>query len=1221
MSFCSNCLQCCPDVDTSCQQFEQNYDDELADDVSRPPTSNFSWPPPPEENGSRNTPTASPLYLPPPGTQHIKPKSHITNTNEHESCNKSAQVEDVIDIVPASWLTQQSRSAPELTTVNLKEHNELNESCSESYTSTCTTTTRTSEEYQRMYNTQAILTQSQYCYDQSSVDLNSNYDYEIASIQQQHGSFSSASTDLISFSGRRSVQECSDALYNTVETCQLVDYIKDSVPNAEPSTCTPKLAKKVEFADTVTKVDINRIIQSVDLPAEITTTNQQVEVNATSKIDVATSNEIEHKVNTLPPSKILNPVLKEWTSQMCRALTTASDKPFHIPDIPDTTIQCSDFSQECQQKCSETETCCKTIDVEVACLSKKTTEEPSESLDLSVPPIKGFIASHLITAPSNPFEYIKPIGDPVALPEETVAYFPPPISMEPTERHEPHRTKSPFLDALTTASLRSYTPFENDVITQFEDLPKPTQDIKLVDALTTAPKNPVCKLNSELPDETETEEIARIEAKRLEKQATEIRELISKTVETQLSKNISAFAAVTGFRSVNPFKPMSYNQNQSTLQSLSKYQSRSSSVSAVAQENAVQKQQSFTDQSQSKFTEKHRTISACSKESNNNSNLNNNNHYHQSTKRPIVFPPPAGTPVKSYIQSGLQNPKTIPKYQRQWFNLPSQSPIRTPEPPELKENVPLAFVDVPHEQSEKISKPFAITISATTATENDTKICAVELTQEKHSTTPICKSSDAEPTTVSSLGASRTGPITMTFQTIDPNQLIEPPQSTTPSLLNRPAPMIPYYQQHLVAEKCAATSANLFDPRHRTPSPRPDSVQSPAPGPPPNPLKIHAPRITTPDSLELASTLGIPSIITGESGLKFQNQSNKDAQLICDLKRGIQMSSRSFISTPETVCKEHCAGLNIETHSKANQLNESKKSDIQSSSTTQIGNVQVQRNRRVVEEFEHTQKAQTVEIYKSSVNTQQQIQNEQKICHSGVENSCGKGFVSRQARRLSEAPLSSQNNIVSYHFPHTTSPLPTSGFPVINDYNNNFVPSEISSPPIVQKTSFPPPINPVSCKLLANNQCVNSNSKLCANLTAAASIDCSAKSFTNTTTAQSNVTIAQQSHLTQSSAIATNPNITVPANKPPLTVANAYKPENNLNFKPNPSTGSGFKPPIANNQCAVVSDPSPASAGTNKGSSNVVATSAPKRGRGVLNSSVGPGVRVPQCGNCSAQIR
>ncbi|KAF5283925.1 hypothetical protein FQR65_LT13686 [Abscondita terminalis] len=80
------------------------------------------------------------------------------------------------------------------------------------------------------------------------------------------------------------------------------------------------------------------------------------------------------------------------------------------------------------------------------------------------------------------------------------------------------------------------------------------------------------------------------------------------------------------------------------------------------------------------------------------------------------------------------------------------------------------------------------------------------------------------------------------------------PGSLTPSMINKPPPVIPYYQSSLVATECTAAQTNIFDPTSpavsRSPSPYPGrpaspfhtpsaSIRpvSPAQGPPPNPLQ------------------------------------------------------------------------------------------------------------------------------------------------------------------------------------------------------------------------------------------------------------------------------------------------------------------------------------------------------------------------------------------------
>lgn len=1142
---------------------------------------------------------------------NIEQQRFCTTTEQGQV--ETTQMQEVIDMVPASWLTQESRSAPELTSINLKEHNEMIGNYSDSYTSTCTTTTTTSEEYQRMYNAQSSLTQSQFYYDQSSIDLNSsNCDYEVVSIQQQQGSFSSGSTDLILCSGRRSAQECTDSICNTINTSQLVNYIKDNfamdgTDYASSASALPKLSKRVEFSENICKVETDTLINSGSQPSSVTD-DQVAQITEIEQQPEISEPLAEHKVNLANTGVNYNATPKEWTSLMVQALTTASAKPFTITDLPESVVDCSAKDDEyavAENSVIETVEADNRAEDDVenvqSVLSEKTADEQSEAeLDKNEnPPKKGYLASLLTTAPTDSVEWFKPVYENVPFPEETVPYFPPNIPLLPIEKHEPLRTKSPFVEALTVAPLRPFTPFENDVISQIEGLPRPAIDVKLIDALTTAPSEPITRFNPDLPAETEAERLIRIEKEKQEKCAAEVRELISKTVDSELSKKCTTFAPFKGFRKVCPFG------NQASINQSSQCQSRSSSVCA---DNQDKSQSTIDSVDQSQTTNK-----AChnTKESNRN------------TKKSIAFPPPAGTPVKQYVQSGLQSPKTIPKYQRQWFNLASQSPIRTPEPHELKENVPIAFVDAPHEKTDSVSKPIAITISA------PSEAPAAEGNVQYESTTVVdVRKSVAESSSFASeftsnvatvlptLPDSHAGSRTMTFQTIDPKDVIKPMRSVTPSLINKPPPMIPYYQQNLACEYYPAPNSFTLDPSRRSPSPRPDAVKSPAPGPPPSILKIQAPRITTPDSLELSTSIGVPSISAGQSG----------AHVLAASRKGYETSSHSFVKQPEVFHREQKDGLSFESHTTGSQLNEAKKSEMQSSSTVQLGNVQVQRSSRVIEEFEHSQKQSTTEIHSSSSNANQYQQQIGSGSSEYQQNELqyGRGFVAKQARRLSETTSQpNRNYVASYRFPQTTSDITDSGFPIspsnsfnppndqtVDQVNKLNAPQKTSFPPPppqtpinsmykcpsspVQKTSFPPPIDVVAYDAQFNN-----NQSSC--LTATASLTQQSKSSaTATTSAYQNLTSAA------------NPSAFLPSSN----YGNTYKPIS--------TSIPGAKPSnfFENRNTVSVSDPTPASAGSsNKSCTNVGATSAPNRGRGVLNASVAPGGRIPKCGCCSEQIR
>lgn len=1188
-------------------------------------------------------------------------KQFCTATSTEKSKTETTQARDVIDMVPASWLTQESRSAPELTSINLKEHNELTESCSDSYTSTCTTTATTSDEYQRMYNAQSAL-QTQIYYDLSSTDLNSsNCDYEVVSIQQQQGSFSSGSTDLIVLSGRRSTQECSDSICNTINTCQLVDYIKANPEGGDfVSSVQPKLQKRVGFSENITRVETDTLINSGSQPSSIADeqgdqTNQSDQTEAVEEPPIQSDPPPEVKTMlTSTTSVVYNQTPKEWSSLMCQALTTASDKPFHITDLPEAVVESSTYMESSQQSSTVVEVEKQAINItkaddeeeldrEVESVLSDKTDDELKSADLDK---KG--TSFLTTDPADSMEWFKPVYENVPLPDETTPYFPPNIPLLPVEKHEPLQRKSPFVEALTVAPLRPFTPFENDVISQIEGLPRPPTEITLVDALTTAPSEPITKLNPDLPDETEAERVARLEKEKRDIEAAEVRAMISKTVDTELSKKCTTFAPLKGYRRVDPFNPIPSSYSQSPHN-----QSRTSSMCAENVDKSKQTTDSV-DQTQTKNK-------AC--------------HYTKDTNRNIkkttAFPPPPGTSVKSYVQSGLHSPKTIPKYQRQWFNLASQSPIRTPEPAELKENVPLAFVDVPHEQTDSISKPIAVTVSASasetaiaTATTECTEVVDVKSTAAEAIKTSECLYT-VVPTIVPTLPDNRAGPITMTFQTIEPKDIIQPIRSITPSLINRPAPMVPYYQQNLVYDYYSAPDSHTLDPSCRN-SPRPDAMKPFAQGPPPSVLKIQAPRITSPVSIGLSTSIGVPSIVTGQSG----------AQVLASSGSGYQAASQSYVTKPEVFHREQKGGLSIQTHTTGSELNEAKKSGMETSSTVQIGNMQVQRNRRVVEEFEHTQKSSTTEIHTSNTNAnqfQKQVTSGSALSGCQTELPYGRGFVARQARRLSEAPLPSKNIVASYHFPQTHIDYTESGFPLTvpecKSHESNG-PCEKPCEKPCQKPCQKPCEKPCQrpCQKPCERPCESPCARPCQITAPKIIAPPKAQSPPNPTYPQR---LASPQRTISPRAWSPKPPTPKPAQKisfpPPIDVAaydtqfssatapsltqqyqssaitSAYQSLTSAGpsaFLPNPNYGStsiptpstsvpGSTPPILtttnynkHRNTVSVSDPTPASAGpSNKSMSKIGATSAPKRGRGVLNASVAPGGRIPKCGCCGAQIR
>ncbi|TMW48378.1 hypothetical protein DOY81_006537, partial [Sarcophaga bullata] len=617
----------------------------------------------------------------------------------------------------------------------------------------------------------------------------------------------------------------------------------------------------------------------------------------------------------------------------------------------------------------------------------------------------------------------------------------------------------------------------------------------------------------------------------------------------------------------------------------------------------------------------------------------------------VIFPPPSPiSHLKSKSPSGLHRPETIPKYQRNWTVLPTQSPIRTPEPQELRENIPLAFVDTPKTPTTSsgsngttVHKPVAQMSTRivsqqqqqqqsqhqqqlTTASAYSKSTKCEQRQQQLSSTVTSSTTSSAyaagtcESTkqqlqltkpTIPIIIEDRSGPVTMAFQALDEHMVRDqsqtPSRPYTPSMINKPAPITPYYQtpEKLCFDECPATHARDYD--RRSASPFPDRAKSPAPGPPPNPLAaIRAPRLK--ESEVSSRVLQAGSITTGQSYLGAQQQAQQQERLISHAATGSQSAMQTFTVQPEKREQMQIGNMTVQRSEKASRLEEQKQSQMQSHTTTQVGNTQIERRRKVTEEFEHTSSAKTIEIRTGS----QSSTTERRQSYGKT------GFVANQARRLSGLEqeitnLTSQSQAISARaatltetkFPELHSPGAGSNQNATSTTCTATATSSSSS----ATGSAPQGVCPVTgtycrpghtcCKQqqLESQQTNNNNNGSRPNASlgpvgfkptqSAASSNITANAQAQ---AQSSVTAAaaaaQASAAKRASVSSVSASATMSSNA------------NNNNNKTDDSAAGGMAP---------------------KGGA-YSATSTPKRGRGILNKAVASGVRVPLCNSCGTHI-
>nr|NP_001261007.1 Z band alternatively spliced PDZ-motif protein 52, isoform N [Drosophila melanogaster]AGB93539.1 Z band alternatively spliced PDZ-motif protein 52, isoform N [Drosophila melanogaster] len=528
---------------------------------------------------------------------------------------------------------------------------------------------------------------------------------------------------------------------------------------------------------------------------------------------------------------------------------------------------------------------------------------------------------------------------------------------------------------------------------------------------------------------------------------------------------------------------------------------------------------------------------------------------------------------------------------------------------------------------------------------------------------------------------------------VRPDQALTPTRPYTPSLTNKPAPIVPFYQteEKLVFEECSATHARNYNELNA--SPFPDRTRSPAPGPPPNPLNaIRAPRMKEPETKSnILSVSGGPRLQTGSitTGQSYQGQ------LLAHSEQSSQSASQSYNQQPERITEQRVGNLNIQQREQSSQLQQQAQSQTQSQTRSQVGNTQIERRRKVTEEFERTQSAKTIEIRTGSQSVSQSKAQSQSISQAQTQaqsqsqnqsdterrSSYGKtGFVASQAKRLScmeeeISSLTSQSQAISARasalgegcFPNLRSPTFDSKFPLKPAPAESIVPGYATVPAATKMLTAPPPgflqqqqqqqqrsafsgyqatTSSVQQSSFASSSkaTTSSLSSSSASASASASVARSSQSLTQasaiTTTTNNQATTAYRS----SNGSITKPNlasrpsiasITAPGSaSAPAPVPSAAPTKATAPFKAPivpksvianavnaaaPPAPAVFPPDLSDLNLNSNVDNSPGAGGKSAGAFG--ATSAPKRGRGILNKAAGPGVRIPLCNSCNVQIR
>ncbi|XP_040159027.1 PDZ and LIM domain protein Zasp-like isoform X1 [Anopheles arabiensis] len=999
--------------------------DDGARERSESPAPVFAWPPKPEVVDT--IPTATPIYIPPPETQRVVIKP-ITVVPPMKVKEKSKTPPDDA----AGQQQQQSKSAPELChrqeETEQQQHQddeELSDSFGMTTTTTATTTTAnsaSSEEY-RMYQTQCSQPIVTY-YDTPQYELERPFSSGQRSAQASTGAMSDASYTHFVFRDPPPEEEEEEV----EEEEQVVQQPPEQQQAAATAAADPdRPPKRVEFVDYGRELE-RYVRAEQEKEARRRALEEEMAEAARRRTEEPPHYTLPAVPPTeppqLPPSAIPNPTPKQWQSALVQALCVAPPDPIHLTADQ---IEQANFMRSRNEayRREQEETKMRQLEAlrrQVDALERRLGQQPEpEPAPLPVgPPLdvprRGEVMARLLATSTARSQRFPPHYVPVVpLPAETQPYFPPPHSMEPirSEKISSMRNESPFVEALKTAPYTPFQQFGREIPSQMEDLPVPSGRLSMMDALATASDRPY----------TPFSEV------RFDRSSDVYQDMVREqpSVPVDPDRQCSAFANVGGNRTPKPFVPVvpeirevppeePERGESSRRSSVVAVESRRSSKVATAEEV---RRASTVATAAAAVVESRRSSTATlesRQDSRRGSGGSGSADTAQATNPPApkptvttgtakepLYPGHDAHPPEHYslalrreTKSPLNHPAEIPPYQRKWFNLPTQNPPRTPEPEELRTNVPLAFVNT-HSHTAALSKPVAKPPGRPVNKPPTTPYTTIQ-----NRNIPVVQLPAAGgPELDAELAQYHSAHARLAHKGV-----IDRGQSFTPSLiLTKHATSIPYYQHQLGFEEYFA-EVKQFD-GHTTP--QPSRTKSPAFGPPPNPLKPHVPPsregipVESGLYLSMGKLHGVPwyankDHVPADIQKKMQEQLHLEATQRFGRSSVVQQQQHQQ-QHQEVTHEQVTMSSSVSTEQQQQQqqqrmTREEASAERAIQSAQQVGNALIQKRTRFVEEHESSSRSQSVSRNAPSESSRYSS----KIKEDEAPQ---KGFVAQQTRRFS----------------------------------------------------------------------------------------------------------------------------------------------------------------------------------------------------------------------------
>lgn len=577
------------------------------------------------------------------------------------------------------------------------------------------------------------------------------------------------------------------------------------------------------------------------------------------------------------------------------------------------------------------------------------------------------LASALAVAPSRPFTPITPTtGKDIPLPEYVEPYLPPEhefLPVVPEKKKQEPKSNSQFVKALQIAPERPFTPTitshtpkkkrqpEDELL---KSLPKPERRLTMREALETAPDKPFPPFITDITVKF---------GKTISYSENEKNDQQQEVIKSNLTKPLKPAVLPASFHQNTPsdqkdpttkFPPISAELKSfsSTVLSDSSNSMEYSIVSNQAADNDSQhdstKEANSSEINQAQATADVKIIKKSSEISSEERFVK---HTIEKQAEKTVYKKPLA------LASSLRPVGALPQYQKN-----------------LSENVEMELLML-----EKAKYAQAVQEQASKSGPPKEPVIKIQINENKDQQTYFCPVNESKTPSIGS-------------------------RSVTPSMINKPPRTLPYYQENLVAQEHLAPDTNIFDPKSpaisRSPSPCPERssspfcrherAKSPAPGPPPNPLRSTQP-VPTPEyfrkeDAKQSVTKFIPKHKEKENLIEMhqtvnscrgssQVQQGSTQQFTVSKEvfetgeqANLQLQVKSYSAASKFEQDERNARQTIHKECDMKHTDEERKLESTSTHRSQDGLVQIERKRTVTEEIEHTHKSATVQIQTKSNN-------------------------------------------------------------------------------------------------------------------------------------------------------------------------------------------------------------------------------------------------------------